>query len=269
MTTRTLLAEMGGWTPLVDSIVHEHGLTVAAVFGRVWRYCQLPSGRCEASQPTIAKELGMGVRTVRDAVKLLCKSGYLKAESSPGRPTALTDTGKANVTLNLSSAPLRDEQGSDETPAKSAGDPGKTRRTTPAKSADDRESLRDSLDKVPPERPKSGRSRALSELEQARKRLEAAFSDAAGVSSPQELHPDGLTKAQAKAASMRWWKPLDEMYLQAGKNGDLAEECIREAVWYHRRNNLTCSCPANIQQVATSMIGDRKQEPDAYRIGSA
>ena len=51
--SKTILAHVNGWTPMLDSLVQEFGLVTAAVFGRIWRYCQMPAGICSASMETI------------------------------------------------------------------------------------------------------------------------------------------------------------------------------------------------------------------------
>jgi len=66
------------FTPLIDVLVDDMGLISAAVYGRVWRYCQGKQGVCCASLRTIAEELDLSSRTVLRHVKALCEHGYLK-----------------------------------------------------------------------------------------------------------------------------------------------------------------------------------------------
>lgn len=95
----TILTEVKGFTPLIDALVDDVGLIQAAVYGKVWRYCQMKDGVCSASQETIAKELKVSRATVLRHLKELCKKGYLR-DTTPNvrnRPHVYADTGKAKI----------------------------------------------------------------------------------------------------------------------------------------------------------------------------
>lgn len=87
------------FTPLLDSLVDEYGITTAAVFGRVWRYCQMAQGYCHAEQGRIADELNISLRTVNSALQALVSDGYLKdtTPNAKGRTRIYKDTGKAGI----------------------------------------------------------------------------------------------------------------------------------------------------------------------------
>jgi len=105
--SQTRLDEVNGWTPLVDALVARHGLVTAAVFGAIWRYCQMRDGVCRASYETLARRLGINRRTVIRRVQLLVAEGYLRA-LSPGqerRPRLLVDTGRVGELQRQAPAP--------------------------------------------------------------------------------------------------------------------------------------------------------------------
>lgn len=89
------------FTPLLDSLVDEFGIVTAAVFGRVWRYCQMERGYCHAEQSRIAEELNISRETVNRSIKELVKCGYLvdTTPNTKGRTRIYKDTGKAGVSL--------------------------------------------------------------------------------------------------------------------------------------------------------------------------
>lgn len=98
-----VFAEVGGFTPLIDSIVQEVGFMQAGVFGVVWRYCQLKNGICNASMDTIAGKLDISPRTALRHVKALCEVGYLE-DTTPNlrnKPHTYKDTGKAKMKLSM------------------------------------------------------------------------------------------------------------------------------------------------------------------------
>jgi hypothetical protein len=102
--SKTILANVDGFTPVIDSVVDNLGIMPAVVFGRVWRYCQMEDGVCKASLETIAEHLNITSRSVQTHIKALCKNGYLK-DLTPklrNRPHIYADTGKAGLAIQLS-----------------------------------------------------------------------------------------------------------------------------------------------------------------------
>lgn len=75
--------DFGQFTPVPDAIVREHGLIVAAVWGRMWRYAQQEDGVCRAGEQRIANDLDVGRMTVRRAKKRLMDLGYIE-DTTPG-----------------------------------------------------------------------------------------------------------------------------------------------------------------------------------------
>lgn len=94
---RQIVTEVSGFTPLFDAIVSiYHDETIAAVFGAIWRYCQMEDGVCKASLDTIAGAIGVDKATVMRHAKTLCDDGYLK-DLTPelrNRPHIYAETGR-------------------------------------------------------------------------------------------------------------------------------------------------------------------------------
>ena len=100
---RTVLADVSGFTPVIDSIAREYGLIRSAVFGRMWRYCQMQDGVCRASMETISEDLGIDRATVLRHAQELVNDGYLE-DTTPdlrNRPHVYKDTGKAGLTISI------------------------------------------------------------------------------------------------------------------------------------------------------------------------
>jgi DNA-binding Lrp family transcriptional regulator len=82
---RQIAASIDGFTPLFDVLANQKGgLIKAAVFGRVWRYCQHDSGVCYASHETIAADLGITRPTAHHHIRELVRDGYLE-DLTPAR----------------------------------------------------------------------------------------------------------------------------------------------------------------------------------------
>ena len=93
----TVLSESGGWTPVIDSLARDQGLITAAVYGVVWRYCQMQDRVCRASLDTLSAHLHLDRGTVLRHIKKLCAAGYLR-DLTPDRrnaPHVYADTGQA------------------------------------------------------------------------------------------------------------------------------------------------------------------------------
>lgn len=101
--SKTVLAQVDGFTPIIDSVVADVGIIGAAIFGRMWRYCQMENGVCHASLGTIADDLGINVRTVIRYSDKLVEKGYLKDRTPDLRnePHIYSDTGKAGISINV------------------------------------------------------------------------------------------------------------------------------------------------------------------------
>ena len=72
-----------GFTPIFDGVAREFGLVGAAVFGIVWRHCQMRHGRCHASIETMANLLGVNERTVRRQLVMLAQRNFIRREAAP------------------------------------------------------------------------------------------------------------------------------------------------------------------------------------------
>jgi len=99
LPSRTILAEVGGYTPVIDALVTELGTMPALVYGNVWRFCNLKDGVCRASVRKLAKRIGVSPETVRRCLRVLCEAGYLRDRDpgQRGRPHILVDTGKVKI----------------------------------------------------------------------------------------------------------------------------------------------------------------------------
>lgn len=99
---KTILTDVVGWTPVIDSVAIDVGITGAVIFGKIWRFCQMADGECWASQERIASELGISRHTVLDAIKALITKGYIEeVESTQRRTNTYRDTGKAGIKISL------------------------------------------------------------------------------------------------------------------------------------------------------------------------
>jgi hypothetical protein len=101
--SKTILAEVDGFTPVIDTMIPEVGLTTATVFGKVWRYCQMADGVCTAAQDRLADELGLSRPTINQHIEKLVTAGYLE-DLTPGllgKPHTFRDTGKAGLSISF------------------------------------------------------------------------------------------------------------------------------------------------------------------------
>ena len=103
--SKTVLSALDGFTPLIDSVVDEMGLAAAAVFGKVWRYCQMETGACTASQDRLASELHISDRTLRTHLDALVERGYLALVRTAGGTNEYRDTGKAGLSIRIAATP--------------------------------------------------------------------------------------------------------------------------------------------------------------------
>lgn len=72
------------FTPIFDTVAGDVGTVCAAVYGLVWRYCQLKNKVCSASWETLAKKIHVCTKTIGRHLKALVKAGYI-VDLSPDR----------------------------------------------------------------------------------------------------------------------------------------------------------------------------------------
>lgn len=101
---RRIVTEISGFTPIFDAMVNVyHDETIAAVFGAIWRYCQMEDGVCRASLDTIGGAIGVDKATVMRHAQTLCADGYLK-DLTPdlrNRPHVYAETGRIVMTSRI------------------------------------------------------------------------------------------------------------------------------------------------------------------------
>lgn len=93
-----------GFTPAPDTLVRQYGITCAAVWGKIWRYCQMEEDICRAAQERLAEELNISRPTLDKYISILEKDGYIKDRTPDlrNKPHIFTDTGKLRLKINLS-----------------------------------------------------------------------------------------------------------------------------------------------------------------------
>jgi len=84
--------ELENFTPLIDEITAQLDLIASAVYGVVWRYCQMRNNHCTASVETVGEKLGVARSTVERHLAKLCELGYIQKESRPGMTNIYTVT---------------------------------------------------------------------------------------------------------------------------------------------------------------------------------
>jgi len=97
--SKTILTQVDGFTPLPDLLTSKYGYVTAAVWGAVWRYCQMEDGICKASLTKIGERLGMSRQTIMRHIKVLVTDGFLedKTPSLKHKPHIYADTGKVGM----------------------------------------------------------------------------------------------------------------------------------------------------------------------------
>lgn len=93
------LTQVDGFTPIIDVVVEDVGLVGAAIYGVVWRHCQMKDGVCYASREALAQKAGVSLATVNRYLGELCERGYLE-DTTPdlrNKPHTYRDTGKVMI----------------------------------------------------------------------------------------------------------------------------------------------------------------------------
>lgn len=89
-------SELGGFFPASEALIKELGPITALVYGAIWRYSQMESGTCTASQKKLAGELRISVTSFKKHITKLKQSGYIESNVSQGHGV------RYKITLKLS-----------------------------------------------------------------------------------------------------------------------------------------------------------------------
>jgi hypothetical protein len=102
--SKTILAHVKGWTPVIDGLAKDTSVITALIFGRIWRFCQMEDGICKKSLTELAEEMGMDRHTLYDHAQILVDQGYLEDLTPALRnaPHRYRDTGKAGLHIGVS-----------------------------------------------------------------------------------------------------------------------------------------------------------------------
>ena len=92
-----MLKNVGGWYPLIKTLIQKYDREAAMVYGVVWGFSNMGDEECWASQQTIAHEAGMSTQTVHRRLETLVADGYLKATPRLGDVTHYEPTSKIRV----------------------------------------------------------------------------------------------------------------------------------------------------------------------------
>ena len=96
---RNVETAFNGYTICPDVLVDKYSHTTAIIFGKIWRYCQMADGVCNASIFRLADELGLSQNTLLQNIAKLEDGGYIK-DLTPdlrNKPHSYVDTGKLKM----------------------------------------------------------------------------------------------------------------------------------------------------------------------------
>ena len=102
--SKTILAKVDGFTPVIDTVMRDTSLMAAIVFGDIWRFCQMKNGVCQATLEKIAERVGLSRQAIIKHIKTLETTGYIE-DMTPNlrnRPHTYRDTGKAGLYIGVS-----------------------------------------------------------------------------------------------------------------------------------------------------------------------
>ena len=221
------------YTPVFDDLVPKFGTMGALVFGVIWRYCQMRDGTCHASYETLAGEIGVTEKTIRNHVAKLTKNGLIKLhDRKNGGPYWIT------VSAELGST--RSNSDRNEIPDRVELNSGADRNEIPISNTKQETNRR-------PKKATPSRKRKRAPFwNEEQKVLADHFSEVSGLPIPK-------LEGRAFAQVTKSWKlPLSQMFELVGSVTD-ARKLIAQTVREMRADKLTISAPRSIWNVALSI----------------
>jgi len=246
--SKTVLAKVDGFTPCMDVIVNKYGIVTAAIFGVVWRFCQMKDGVCWASQEKIGSMVGMSRQTANEHLKKLVDGGFLRViPASNGDTVQFVDTGKASLSIKITGGVNETDRGCK--PSLQGG----------VNKTDTKIVFKDTNKDIPFEKPSKEEPIRIpcdidgmpddwketkvkkSPISENELRLANLIADSLGIKPP-----ICNTKKEYAAAQVTWWKPIKEMLRQVDGNIQEAESIADCAIGDYRKAHLTMTSPKSV-----------------------
>ena len=274
------------FTFLFDPVVQQVGLTAAAVYGVIWRYCHMREKKCFASISTLSVKVGMSRSTFQRALKVLVGAGAIK-DLSPDRQglphcyiaidsisewepvaecgdpeegcvkTKQVDGGPVSkrhtrrTTLPRRTTTLPPNGGSIRINADTNGipfsDPIPIEEDTEYIPCDDDGDEAEAKPAKKKRKPQGWKRQALEDAE--------IFSAASRIAVP--LNPNGSNGEYARQ-NMLWFLPLKRIRYQAGTD-EAMRICLEQAIIEQRKWKAdSVSCPQSVEKKAIAIAGTLK-----------
>lgn len=102
-TKKAVETMASGFTPCPDILTTKYSHTTSLIWGKIWRFCQMPEDVCRAAIKRIADELSLSTNTIAKHIEMLEKGGYIldKTPNLRNKPHTYIDTGKLHLKISL------------------------------------------------------------------------------------------------------------------------------------------------------------------------
>ena len=228
-------------TRIFDELVSEFGLVGAAVYGVVWRYCQMRDGACHASYETLGAEIGVEKSTVRRHVRKLRDAQYLAQIHNGGNSPSWFIMGEKQI--GREHAP--EKAGRQKTRVQVGREPTQREKQIGRKHTEETKELNKPV-KKPLNATHSRKRKRAPFWNEDQKVLADHFSEVSGLPIP-KLEGRGFAQV-----TKSWKLPLSQMFELVGSVTD-ARKLIAQTVREMRADKLTISAPRSIWNVALSI----------------
>lgn len=234
------------FTPIMDNVASDLGLIPAAVYGVVWRFCQMNDGVCQASLQTMGDKLGANKATVMRHIKALCKAGWITDLDKGARN--YNHRYIANEYKTLQSATNEDIE-NNQFVAECNAVVAECNKFVAESNLKKLETLEETINgngKTATAKRGEKRKRKPSEYNLAIGELNREFSKLTGIPLP-------TTKTDKKF----WNGYSGKLYTVANKDLEIAKKLIEYTVKKMRGDELTISSPKSLLNVATDVMATR------------
>jgi hypothetical protein len=264
-----------------DWAVKEVGLEAAVVYGVIYRYCHMKSGKCYASTSTMAEQVGMTRQRFSRHMGTLLKKRLVidltpDAQGVPHeykcaeRSASLVSEPVTDCdTLNLSQNVTGSCDDSLQVPVTNCN----TRNTSRIRNKEDKQGA-DALGggDLPPDSPDpvvEKKSAATSRAEtRRRKAVEQAvtdhFIDKARVDMPPK-EPGAEDRAYYGTIGALWRKPVRELCRMGGYDLERTKKLIDETIRLMRSKNSIIASPKSLLTIANMLRGEHEQKAERAR----
>lgn len=235
-----------GFTPIMDDLVEVYNRECAAVYGAIWRFTQMKSGKCTASQTKIGKRIGLNRQTVNKHIQTLIADGYICDETPDIKHKSHVYSLLIEPSIGISMGVRKED-----TSSKEGVRLEDTSGVRPTDTKIDKNKIPQEQDTKDSRSKKNERGKRPPNYKAIHKRHCIYFAEISG----HEV-PEPITARERSSAVTIWWNPIDQIMKKVKYHEADGMALVQEAHGRLTKNGMTIKGPISLLGTCDAIIAE-------------